>query len=244
MARTRPWDVSARASPSALDASSTVPNASIRGSSFGARPPPRRPVVPSSPVPDRSSIRFRRGPLLDEDPGELVQLLGHAAGLLDDLGDGHDLDVPVAPDRDHAALALDDQLHRGDAEPGRPDPVHRRRRAAALEVSEHGHPSFETGLVLDRARKNVADAALGEPDVAEGILFRISALLPLELGNMRAFGDDDDAEQLALPAPAIEMGDHLGEADLKLGNDDEVGAAGDPTHQRHPPRLSSHGLDA
>src|SRR2546427_8098288 len=82
MARTRPWDVSARASPSALDASSTVPNASIRGSSLGARPPPRRPVVPSSPVPDSSSILLRRDRVsFDEDLRELVQLLGHAPPL-------------------------------------------------------------------------------------------------------------------------------------------------------------------
>src|ERR1700756_4493752 len=111
----------ARARPSALEASSTVPNASIRGSSFAERPPPSRPVVPSSPVPARSSIRLRRARDLLEDFAEVVQLLRHAPRLFDHLGQWHDLDVAVAPDWYDAALALDDQLDRGHPEPRRPE---------------------------------------------------------------------------------------------------------------------------
>src|SRR5436309_15976266 len=119
-------DVSERARPTALDASSTVPKASTRGSSFRARPPPSRPVVPSPPVPASSSIRFlraRAGSCLLEDLAEVVQLLGHAPCFLDHLGQGDHLDVAIAPDRDHPALAADDQLDRRDAKPGRPDAV-------------------------------------------------------------------------------------------------------------------------
>src|SRR5205807_7934902 len=99
---TRACLVSARARPRALDASSTVPKASIRGSSLAARPPPSKPVMPSSPVPDSSSIGFlrARGPdVLLEDLAEVVQLLGHAPCLLDHFGQGHHLDVAVATDR-------------------------------------------------------------------------------------------------------------------------------------------------
>src|SRR5258708_12734318 len=60
MERTRACFVSDLASPSALEASSTVPNASMRGSSLAARPPPSKPVLPSSPVPASSSILFFR----------------------------------------------------------------------------------------------------------------------------------------------------------------------------------------
>ncbi|TMD06756.1 MAG: PilZ domain-containing protein [Chloroflexi bacterium] len=50
------------ARPTALEASSTAPAASIRGSSLRARPPPSRPVVPSSPPPATAIIPFlRRG---------------------------------------------------------------------------------------------------------------------------------------------------------------------------------------
>ena len=81
-------------------------------------------MVPSSPLPARSSIRLRRtAGFLDEDLGELVQLLGHAPCFLDHLRQRYHLDLAVAPDWDHAALALNDQLDRRDAEASGPDPV-------------------------------------------------------------------------------------------------------------------------
>src|SRR5262245_47302078 len=133
MSATRACLVSARARPSALEASSTVPKASTLTSSFATRPPPSRPVVPSSPVPERSSRRLRRGAareaLLAEDLVELVELLGHPAAALDNFCQRHDLDVAVAPDRDHPAIALDDQLDGGHAKSCGPDAVDRRRRA-------------------------------------------------------------------------------------------------------------------
>src|SRR5207248_8472873 len=197
---TRACEVSARARPRALDASSIVPKASIRGSSFETRPPPSSPVVPSSPVPESSSIGLCRDGLvfLDEDLGELVQLLGHAPSLLDDLGDRHHLDVAVAPDRDHAALALHDELDGRHAKTGRPDPVDRRRRAATLQVAEDRHPGLETGIPLHRAGEDVANAALGETGMPERVLLGFPALLSLQLGDAGPFRDDDDAEELAL----------------------------------------------
>src|SRR5690348_5488237 len=209
METTRACEDSARASPSALEASSTVPNASMRGSSFGERPPPSKPVVPSSPVPARSSIGFRRARDLFEDFAEVVQLLRHAPCLFDHVGQGHDLDVAVAPDRYHAALALDDELDGGDAEPRRPESVHRRRRSATLQVTKDRDAGLESGLAFDAAREQVADATLRQPDVTEGILLGLAAQLSLELRDVGALGDDDDAEQLAFAAPAVQVRDDV-----------------------------------
>ena len=60
---------------------------------------------------------------------------------------------------------------------------------------------------------------------------------------MSAFGDDDDAEKLALAAAAVQVGDDFGEWDLELRDDDQVRAAGDAAHQRNPASVSPHHLD-
>src|SRR5260370_23311119 len=98
-----------RARPSALEASSIVPKASMRGSSLAVRPPPSSPVVPSSPVPDSSSIGLWRAPgpaFFLEDLAEGVQLLGHPMGFLYHFGPRHHLHTPVSPERDHPPPAL------------------------------------------------------------------------------------------------------------------------------------------
>src|SRR5438093_8936990 len=214
----------------------------MRGSSLGERPPPSSPVVPSSPVPESSSIGLRRG-FSDEDLRELVQLLRHAPLLLDHLGERNHLDVAVAPDRDHAAFALDDQLDRGDPESRGPDPVDRRWRPAALKVTEHGDPRLEAGVTLDGAGEDVADSSLRQPDVTERILLRLAPKLSLLLRDARPLGDHDDAEELALSAPAVEVRDDLGEGTLELGDDEEVGAAGHTTHHRYPAGVAAHDPD-
>ena len=103
-------------------------------------------------------------------------------------------------------------------------------------------PGLEAGVALDRAGENVADSALGEPDVPERVLLRLAAQLALQLGNVCAFGDDDDAEELALAAAAVEVGDDVRQRDLVLRDDDQVGAACDSAHQSHPTRVAAHDL--
>src|SRR2546430_6927918 len=103
-------------------------------------------------------------------------------------------------------------------------------------MPEHGHPRLETGLALDPAREQVAESALREPDVAECVLLLLAAHLSFQLGDVGAFRDDDDAEELALAATAIEVGDHLGEGNLELGDDDQVCATGE---DRKSTRLNS-----
>src|SRR5258708_30863716 len=101
----------ARARPSALEASSIVPKASIRGSSLAARPPPSSPVVPSSPVPDSSSIGLWRAPgpaLLPADLSEGAQLPWHAVGFLYHFVQRHPPHPAAAPARDPPPPALPD----------------------------------------------------------------------------------------------------------------------------------------
>src|SRR5438034_644902 len=81
------------------------------------------------------------------------------------------------------------------------------------------------------------------PVVPERILLRLAAKLSLQLCDARPLGDHDDAEELALSAPAVEVRDDLGEGKLELGDDDEVGAAGHTTHQRYPAGVPAHDLD-
>src|SRR5260370_39664310 len=136
MERTRSCGLRDFASPTALDASSTVPYASIRGSSLLARPPPSSPVEPSSPDPASSSIFFLRDGTsrLLEDPAQFVKLPGNATRFLHHVGQRHNLDVAITPDRDHPALPRDDQLDPGHPQTGRPDPVRLRGRSASLQV--------------------------------------------------------------------------------------------------------------
>src|SRR2546422_6479755 len=152
--------------------------------------------------PPRSTL-FPYTTLFRSDLAELVQLLRHAPGFLDHLGQGYYLDIAVAADGDDAALAFDDQLNGGDPQARCPDPVDGRGRTAPLKVAEHGHAGLEACLALDRARQQIADAALGQPDVAERILLRLAAGLALQLGDARALGDHDDAEELAFATPPV-----------------------------------------
>src|ERR1700730_3507217 len=125
----------------------------MRGSSLLARPPPSKPVEPSSPVPASSSIFFLREGMwaLLEDPAEVVKLLRYSTRFPDHIRERNHLDVPVATDRNHAALDGDDQLHGCDSVACLPDPVRRARRASALQVPENRDPGFESGLAFDIA---------------------------------------------------------------------------------------------
>src|SRR5260370_42539239 len=103
-------------------------------------------------------------------------------------------------------------------------------------MAERGNPRLEAGLSLDHARQRVAYPALGELDVAERICLPGSTGLLLELRDVGAFGDHDDAEELAFPAAPVEMPDDVPQRERELGNDDQVSSAGHPAEERHPSR--------
>src|SRR5260370_971217 len=197
----RGWRASAFQRPPAPEASSVVPYASVRGSSLRAGPPPRSPVEPSSPDPASSSILFLRGATsrLLEDPAQFVKLPGDATRFPDHVGEGHNLDVPVAPDWNHPALAGADHLDSRHSEARGPDAVGRRRRSASLQMPEHRHAGLKSRLPLDIPGEQAADSPLDKPHVPESVLLGLAPALRLELWDLRALRDHDDAEELAFP---------------------------------------------
>src|SRR6185437_13319625 len=98
------------------------------------------------------------------------------------------------------------RIDRVQAEAGRQHAVERGRRAAALDVAEHGRPRLLSGAPLDLALEPVGDAA--EADVAEGV-----ETLFLRLGHaadwLGALGDDDDRRETGLEAPPDQRADAL-----------------------------------
>ena len=61
--------------------------------------------------------------------------------------------------------------------------------------------------------------------------------------RIRAFGDDDDAEAGAEPLALPNARGHLVEVERNLGNQHDVGAAGDARVERDPARVAAHHLD-
>ena len=144
-----------------------------------------------------------------------------------------------------AEPALVDEVGRLQPVAGREHAVARRGGAAALHVAEHGHARLVAGALLDLPRELAADAA--ELHVAE--LVGLARLLADEpalagvVGQLVALADDDDREvEPALVAPA-DLGAGLLDGDRVLGDQDHVGAAGDPAHHGDPAGVPPHHLD-
>ena len=132
-------------------------------------------------------------------------------------------------------------------EVGRLQPVARREHsvarcggAPALHVTEDGHARLEARALLDLAGELAADAP--ELDVAELVgLARLLAdepPLPGVVGELVALADDDDREVEPALVAAADLGARLLDGDRLLGDQDHVGAAGDPAHHRDPARCA------
>src|ERR1700682_2551208 len=78
--------------------------------------------------------------------------------------------------------------------------------------------------------------------MTEGILRRPAVRAGLELGDLRALRDDDDAEQLALAPSPVQVPDDVRQALRKLRNDDEVRSAGQAPSERNPSGVTAHDL--
>ena len=99
---------------------------------------------------------------------------------------------PSPPQAHHVAeLPRGDEVHRLDAESRREDAVEGRRRAAALQVPEHGDARLEV-----RAEGDLVGDPPPDPAEAAGRAVRAGLLLVylLAAGGEGSLGDDDDAE--------------------------------------------------
>src|SRR5260370_7393547 len=109
-------------------------------------------------------------------------------------------------------------------------------------MTEHSDAGLEACFELDPSRQRIADSAFGELHMPECVRLRLAGGLLLELGDMRAFRDHDDAEELALAAPPIQMADDIAQRERELGDDDQVGAAAHAAEKAHPPAIPTHHL--
>src|SRR5581483_6039653 len=102
-----------------------------------------------------------------------------------------------------------------------------------------GHARLVAGALLDLAAEHVADAALRERDVPE----LVELALVLDTRQLAALADDHDREVLSARVTLADRLRHLVEVDRLLRDEDHVGAAGDPAHDRDPACVTAHHLD-
>src|SRR5205823_1214328 len=150
-----------------------------------------------------------------------------------------DVDDRVSVERRHPPEApFVDEVGRLQPVTGREDAVARRRRAAALDVAEDGDARLVTGALLDLSRQPVADAALGQSDVPE----LVDLALVRQALQLVALADDHDREVLAALVPPPDVRTGFLDRDRMLRDQDHVGPAGNPAHDRDPSRVPAHHL--
>jgi hypothetical protein len=115
-----------------------------------------------------------------------------------------------------------------------------RPSASPLDVAEDRDPRIDGRAHLDLSGDDVADAA--QADVAEGVLL---ARLGDQAGVLGPgpLGHDDDAEHLAALAAALDLGADLVEVEGELGDEDDVGPAGEAALDGDPAGVAAHDLD-
>ena len=69
------------------------------------------------------------------------------------------------------------------------------------------------------------------------------SLLARRVRQLVPLGDDDDREVLAAGVPSRDLAARVLDGDRMLGNEDDVGAAGDPAHDGDPAGVPAHDLD-
>src|SRR3954453_1487361 len=126
-----------------------------------------------------------------------------------------------------------------ETEPGRKHAVERRRRAAALDVAEHGLPQLEARPRLDLSLEHLPDPA--EPHVAERV-----ELTGLQLHRaflrLRTFGHDDD-RRIVPREPLLDVAADRIDVERTLRDEDDVRTPGQAGVQRDPTGVPPHPLD-
>src|SRR5260370_32313789 len=107
-------------------------------------------------------------------------------------------------------------------------------------MAEDCHSRLESCLALDVSGEQVADASLREADVAEGVLLALAGGLRFQLGDLRAFRDDDDAEQLAFSPASVQVGDTPAKPTPDPGIKIKSAAAANTALRPNPPAVPTH----
>ncbi len=114
------------------------------------------------------------------------------------------------------------------------------RRAAALDVAEHGVARLDAGALLDDRGEPLGDAAEARAVERVEALVRVRLLHVVEV---EALGDDDERRATAVAHGLHPLADLVDRLRL-LGDEDRVRAAGHARVQRDPADVAAHDLDA
>src|SRR5581483_11212785 len=175
----------------------------------------------------------------------LDQVAADQLGAVDGLLQRHGDDL-VAAQRHHAAeLAFVHHVNGADAVARGQHAVEGAGRAAALDVPQHHGAALESGAALQLPGQHNADAA--QPDVAELVAAQVlddgSAVFHVHVGGkLGAFGHHHDAEVAPARVTAAQALGDLFDVKGALGNQDDVGAAGDPAVHGDPAGVAAHDL--
>jgi len=151
----------------------------------------------------------------------------HGFQMADGIGNTHRFDSFIPQTNHFAESSRGDQVDGGHAETSGQDAVERGRGTAALDVSQHADPH----VLLRSPRNGIADPIRH--------CARPTIFLPFHR-HLDALGHHDNGKALAVGlAQGYVLADFVdGERDL--GNQDDVGAAGDPCFEGDPTGVSPH----
>jgi len=150
--------------------------------------------------------------------GETDGVAGEPLAAIEDVIEIAQLHLAV-DGRDHGTLFAGDERENGHlAHAAGKKTIVVRGRAAALDMAENGEPDF-----------------LLNPSIDE-LLHELSALTD-------ALGDEDDAGVVFVVRASIQLLNDLGDVHAELGNDGDLRAGGDASHEGEIAAPSAHDLD-
>src|SRR5208283_441967 len=129
-------------------------------------------------------------------------------------------------------LTFGDEISSGNAKARSEDAVEGSGRTAALDVAEDGDADF----LVEHFAKNIANDIGNAAGTDRGKDFTMGIMG----GKLHAFGDDDDAEMLAAEFTGANGVANGLKFEGDFGNEDDVGAAGNPCMKRDPTGVAAH----
>src|ERR1043166_3260360 len=157
----------------------------------------------------------------------------------DDFRERHAQDVGRPVHHAGAEVLCGEGAHRGGAESEREQAIEGGGRAPALEMAEHQAPRLLAGPPPDLVRHLLRNPAEPLRRAGPG---HLAQHRPPPLGP-RPFGRHHDGEAPAALLPLLDLLAHLVDVEGDFGNQDDVGASGEPAVQRDPARVPPHELN-